>query len=293
MTTLGLLSLASLLALAACSDDGVDPVTKINGPRVLAIGAEPSALVPDGALHLAVMTVDRDGPRGETSADERPVDAVRVRACAPWKFVVDPARDCVGDDAVPLERDETGRFVMSAQVLAARFPAPPDAPIPSADPWRAALAAGITLRVPVIAEVDVDGQTLVAKREIEVVEDLATRTNPRIVEVRFDGAATGTLEAGREYTLTAILERASLDVPDRTMNEAMDATTLEEVTGHLYSPSGEIGDPEVTVEAAELDQLESSSTTYTAGEPGATWMFVVARDETGGLGMLSLPLTVE
>lgn len=289
MNMLGLPSLASLLALAACSGDGVDPVTKINGPRVLAIGAEPSALVPDGALHLAVMTVDRDGPRGETSADERPVDAVRVRACAPWKFVVDPARDCVGDDAVALERDETGRFVMSAQALAARFPSPPDAPIPSADPWRAALAAGITLRVPVIAEVDVDGQTLLAKREIEVVEDPATRTNPRIVEVRFDGAATGTLEAGREYTLTTILERASLDVPDDTV----DAISLEEVTGHLYSPRGEIGDPEVTVEAAELDQLESSSTTYTAGERGATWMFVVARDETGGLGMLSVPLTVE
>lgn len=276
----------------ACSDDGVDPVTKITGPRVLAITAEPSALVPDGTVHLAVMTVDAEGPRRETadaSGDPRPVDAIRVRACAPWKFVVDPARDCAGDDAVPLERDETGRFVMSAQELAAVFPSPPDAPIPSTDPWRAALAAGVSLRIPVIAEVDVGGRTLVAKREVEVVEMPDQRRNPQIVEVRFDGAPTSVLQAERRYTLEVTIERASLDPPD----EPKDGATLEEVTCHLYSSTGDLADPNVALEDLEPVELETSSTTYTAGAPGTTWMFVVATDETGGLSMLTLPLTIE
>jgi hypothetical protein len=277
-------------AFIACSDDAVDPVTKIASPRVLAITADPSALVPDGALHLAVMTVDADGPRSESldvGSGARPVDAVRARACAPWKFVVDPARDCVGTDAVPLERDETGHFVMSAPELAARFPSPPGSPAEVPDPWRAALAAGIALRVPVIAEVDVDGRTLVAKRDVEVVEEAHERQNPRIVEVRFDGTATQVLQAGRRYTLAVTIERSSLDTPE------MDDEALEEVTCHLYSPSGEIADPSIAVEDLEPELLETSSTTYTAGTPGTTWLFVVAIDETGGLGTVSLPLTIE
>ncbi|MFN0246538.1 MAG: hypothetical protein ACKV2T_06495 [Kofleriaceae bacterium] len=287
--------LANAIALAcaalctACSDDGVDPITKITSPRVLAITADPSALVPDGMLHLAVMTVDADGPR----SDERPVDAVRVRACAPWKFVVDPARDCVGAESVALERDETGRFVMSASELAAAFPSPPNAPIPSSDPWRAALAAGVSLRIPVIAEVDVDGQTLVAKREVEVVADPNARRNPQIVELRFDGAPSNVLQAGRRYTVTATIERTSLDPPDEPPDEPMDGAALEEVTCYLYSPSGEIADPNIAVEDLEPVELETSSTTYTAGAAGTTWLFVVATDETSGLSMLAQPLTIE
>lgn len=278
---------------AACSSDEIDPVTKITSPRVLAITTEPSALVVDGEVHLAVMTVDPDGPRGELADSGRPVDAVRVRACAPWKFVVDPGRDCVGDDAVALERDGTGRFAMSAFVLAAAFPAPPDTPVPPVqEPWRAALAAGISLRVPVIAEVDVDGVTLVAKREVEVVEDATTRRNPQLVEVRFDGVATSVLRSGQTYALTATLDGASLDLPDAEP-ETPAPTALEEVTCHLYSPSGELADPDIAVKDREVPMPETVATTYTAGPPGSSWLFVVAIDETDGLSAVSVPLTIE
>ncbi|MCX5747799.1 MAG: hypothetical protein NT062_35485 [Proteobacteria bacterium] len=220
---------------------------------MLAIVTEPSALPLDGAVELSVLTVDPDGPRA--------VDAVRMRACAPWKFIADPARVCVGDDARTLELDVDGRLVASAAALAAAFPAPPGVPAP-ADPWRAALAEGLQLRVPIIAEVDVDGHTLVARRDLDVVEATTTRQNPRLVELEFDGTSTRTLRAGRRY--------------------------------HFYSPTGELANP-----AAQLDDPEAlvpatTPVAYTAGTVvGSTWVFAVATDETGGMSAIAVPLTIE
>ncbi len=283
---------ASLAALAACDDESIDPSTKITAPRVLAITTNPSALPLDGELALTALTVDPDGPRigigASAPIDGRPVDAVRMRACAPWKFIADPARDCIGDDALPLRLDASGRVVTSAAELALAFPSPPGVPAPP-DPWRAALAAGLQLRVPIIAEVEVDGQTLIARRDVDVVETTARRQNPRLAEIRFDGVATDTLRAGQRYVLTATLDRASLDEsPDAEPSGA-----LENVVCNFYSPTGDLGEAEVSV--AEPDALvpETTPNLYTAGPPGTTWLFVIATDETGGMSVTSVPLTIE
>ncbi|MBL0220321.1 MAG: hypothetical protein IPQ07_41435 [Myxococcales bacterium] len=283
--------LALLAVLAACGDDGVDPITKITAPRVLAITAEPSALALEGELELIALTVDPDGPRSGIGASAplggHAVDAVRMRACAPWKFIADPARDCVGDDALALESDAAGRIVISAAKLAAAFPSPPGVPAPP-DPWRAALAAGVTLRIPIIAEIDVDGRTLVARRDIDVVETANQRQNPRLAEIRFDGISTTTLRAGQRYVLTAMVDRASLDArPD-----ADPAGALEQVVCNFYSPSGDLDEPAADVEDPDALSPETSAIAFTAGLPGNTWLFIVATDETGGMSAKSVPLTI-
>jgi len=263
-------AVAVVLVLAACGADGIDPSTKIVAPRVLAITTEPSALVLDGEIALDVWTLDARGPRD-------PV--VRLRACAPWKFISDPARDCAGADALALDSD-----TISEDALSAAFPSPPGTPAPD-DPWRVALAAGIALRVPIIAEVDLDGQTLIARRDLEVVDEATPRQNPRIAEVRFDGVATGTLRAGTRYAVTVTIDRATLEVQP----EAEDGA-LETVTVNLYSPTGEIEEPAVTLEDPET---ESTASGYTTGAAGSSFLFVVATDETGGQSATVVPLVIE
>jgi hypothetical protein len=283
--------LIAIAALAGCSDAAVDPITKITAPRVLAVVSEPSALRLDGEIELTAVTVDPGGPRdgvgaGATATD-RPVTAVRMRACAPWKIIADPGRACAGPDALALTTDDRGRATVTTAALEAAFPAPPgQAPPP--DPWRTALAAGIALRVPIIAEVDVDGETLIALRDIDVV-DLAARTNPRVAEVRFDGVATSALHARQRYKLTVTVDPASLD-------EQPGATTAgahEAVDFKFYSPTGELAEAGVGTANPDAATPESEPGAYLTGDPGATWLFVVATDETGGMGVSWVPLTVE
>lgn len=292
MTRAARVGFAALAVLAACDDAGLDPATEITAPRVLAITTEPSALPLDGELALATLTVDPDGPRlgigAEAPVEGRPVDAVRMRACAPWKFITDPSRDCAGDDALSLALDASGRVVTSAAELEAAFPSPPGTPAPP-DPWRAAIAAGVTLRVPIIAEVEVDGQTLIARRDVDVVDPTVQRRNPRVAELRFGGISTPTLHTGTRYELTASLDPASLD-------EAQDAEAsgaLETVVCHFYVTTGELGDAEAPVEDPAALAPVTTPTSYTAGRPGTAWLFVIATDETGGLSATSLELAIE
>ncbi len=267
-------------ATGACTDDEVEPITRVTGPRVLAVTSEPSALVLGGEAVLSPFVVDPGGPRA--------VEAVRMRACAPWKFVADPARDCAGADALVLAIDVAGRGVASADALAAAFPAPPGTPAP-ADPWRVALAAGLALQVPVIVEVDVGGQTLIARRDLTVVDELTPRQNPALAEVRFDGAPTQVLRSGQAYRLTATVARDSLDPrPDPDA-----AGAPETVDCNFYSGAGDLAEPEVDIELPDVPVPETLPNQFTAGPPGTTWMFVVATDETGGMDAVAVELTVE
>ena len=272
------------LVVAAC-DDTVDPITKITGPRVLAVETEPSVLALDGVLQLTALTVDPDGPR----TGERPVDAVRMRACAPWKFVSDPALDCAGLDALALVTDDQGRVTVSSQALEAAFPSPPGIDAPP-DPWGAVIAAGVPLRVPVIVEIEVDGLTLTARRDITVVDPMVAHQNPRISEVRFDGVVTTTLRPDQRYVLTVAIDPASLDeglLDDDTPGER------EQVGTRLYSPAGALADTSVELDDPDAELPESEPTAYTTGAPGPTWLFVVAVDQTGGMSLVSVPLVIE
>lgn len=280
------LPIAAAVALGACSDEDFDPITKITAPRVLAIVSEPTALDVDGDVRLEAFTVDLLGPRDAA----RPVQTLRMRACTPWKLLADPARDCAGADALALSPDENGRFVLSTEALLAAFPPPMGSATP--ETLRAALAAGLELRIPVIAEVAVDGDSelLIARRDLHVVESVRELKNPRFVELRFDGRATDVLRAGQRYQLTAAFDRDSLD-PSSDRDDDPDA--LEELDCNFYSPSGELARREVDVEELDVAVPETEPNAYTPGDPGATWIYVVAADETGGMTVGAFPILVE
>lgn len=291
MTTRRLIAsaIAIGLGLGACSDDGFDPITRITAPRVLALVSEPTALDVDGEVRVEAFTVDLLGPRDAA----RPVPSIRMRACTPWKLHADPSRDCLGADALELSPDAAGRFAMSTEALLAAFPPPMGSATP--ETLRAALAAGLELRIPVIADVEVDDErgdriALVARRDLHVVESVRELENPRFAGLRFDGVATGVLRAGQRYQLTAAFDRESLD-PSRDTDD--DPAALEELDCNFYSPSGELARREVDVEELDVAVPETAPNAYTPGEPGPTWIYVVAADETGGMTFGAFPITVE
>ena len=282
-----------MLALAACDDGGIDPSTRITAPRVLAITTEPSALPLDGELALTTLTVDPDGPRigigASAPADGRPVDAMRMRACAPWKFITDPGRDCVGDDALPLELDASGRVVTLRGGARGCIPV---------STWRARAARSMAcgthrrskLRVPIIAEVEVDGQTLIARRDVDVVETTVQRQNPRLAEIRFDGISTNSLRAGQRYVLTAAIDRASLDeAPDAEPSGALENVVVQLLQSDRRAQRSR-GLHRRSRGARARDHPQHVHPRTTLERPG---MFVIATDETGGMSATSVLLTIE
>jgi hypothetical protein len=275
-------ALAMLLVLAACSDDEGAPITEITSPRILAIVSEPSALPYDGSIRLSPVAVDPAGPRTG--------DVAQVRACSPWRFIAEPAIDCAGADALPLVADADGAFTVSTEQLLEAFPPPQGTA--NVETLRLALEAGVDLRIPVIAEIPIDGTTLIARRDLHVVLDAEILANPRLVEVRFDGADLRTLRAGQRYALTLLFDPESFDDVPRDPEDPR-PPELEEFDCYFYSPHGELDAHERDVDDPEEAAFETEPNAYTAGEPGDTWMFLVATDSTGGMSVDAIPLVIE
>lgn len=61
---------------------------------------------------------------------------------------------------------------------------------------------------------------------------------------------------------------------------------------YVYSPAGVVANPEVNLGDPDAPGPETTPNAYTAGSPGATWLFVVATDQTGGMSAASVPLTI-
>jgi hypothetical protein len=264
---------AALLLLVACDSAGPDLITVIDEPRVLAILSEPSVLDVDGEVALAPMIVDGNGPRSG--------DPVALRACSPWIFVAEPAIDCAGANA--LSFDGT---LSTAQLLEA-FP-PPDGSPATAEALAIAIEAGLTPRIPVIAEVEVNGQTLVARRDLRIVVDSSELTDPQLAEARFDGEDIRTLRAGQQYSLTLAFDPASFD----PRNPDDPEQRLERFDCYFYSPHGVLAEHEIDVREPETS-VETPPNRFTAGDSGDSWLFVVVTDRTGGMSADAIPLVVD
>lgn len=264
---------ALLVALAACGSEGPDLITVIDEPRVLAILSEPSVLDVDGEVALTPLTVDGSGPRSG--------DPVALRACSPWIFVAEPALDCAGANALPFD----GRLT-TAQLLDA-FP-PPDGSPATPEALAIAIEAGLTPRIPVIAEVEVDGVTLVARRDLHVVVDASELSDPRLAEVRFDGSVTTALRAGEEYALTLAFDPESFD----PRNPDDPEQRLERFDCYFYSPQGELAEHEIDVREPE-QSIETPPNRFITGEAGSSWLFVVVTDRTGGMSADAIPLAID
>lgn len=271
---------SAFLVLAACSEETTGSITVIDAPRVLAIPSEPSVLDVDGEIRLTTLTVDAAGPRTG--------DAVRLRACSPWRFVAEPAIDCIGPDALSLAAAADGSFTVSTAQLLAAFPPPSGSA--DAEALTIAIAAGLDPRIPVIAEVDVDGETLVARRDLHIVVDATELSNPRLADVRFDGIDTRTLAAGQRYELTLGFDLESFD--PRNPDDEEEPERLERFDCYFYSPHGALEEHEIDVREPELS-IETPPNGFTAGAAGGSWLFLVVTDRTGGMMAEAVPLVIE
>lgn len=267
---------ALLVALAACGDSAPDLITVIDEPRVLAILSEPSVLDVDGEIALTPFVVDGNGPRRG--------DPIRLRACSPWIFVAEPASDCAGTNALPLTLTD-GRFKVTTAQLLEAFP-PPGGTTLDAASLAVAIEAGLEPRIPVIAEVEADGQTLIARRDLRIVVEANELSNPGLLSVRFDGNLDPTLRAGRDHAVVLEFVGSSFDP------RGPDDPRLERFDCYFYSPHGELAEHELDVRDPEIT-TETPPNRYTAGAPGDSWLFVVVTDRTGGMSADAIPLTIE
>ena len=295
-TTLRLLGLMPLLAMAvsasACGDSPELPISRITGPRVLAVLSEPSSLAIGKQARLTVLVVDQFGPRqgipGAAGPGDRPIDAVRWRACAPWQFISDPARDCVGSQALALTTIGPGQADISATALEAAFPAPPGIMAP-ANAWQFALAQGIPLTIPILVEVDIDGQTMVTRYDLPIIGSEETRKTPKISAVKFDGIAGNTLVRGQPTKITVAIDPTSIDkLPD-----ASEAPFFEEIDAYFYSPVGSFSAFETETPDPDAPAPETEPVEFTADQAGDTWIYIVVTDLTGGVNAEWLPITVQ
>lgn len=290
---LGLLAVFTFtLSLVACGDSVEVPISRITGPRVLAVLSEPSSLALGKQARLTVLVVDQFGPRqglpGSAGPGDRPVDAVRWRACAPWQFISDPGRDCVGSEAFALTTFGPGQTNVSADDLEAAFPAPPGIMAP-ANAWQFALSQGIPLTIPILVEVDVDGQTLVTRYDLPIIGNEETRKTPKIAEVRFDGVASNTVVKGQPTKITVVIDPTSIDkLPD-----ASEAPFFEEIDAYFYSPIGTFSAFETETPDPDAAAPETEPTEFTADQAGDTWIYVVITDRTGGVNADWIPITVQ
>ncbi len=290
---LGLLAVFTFtLSLVACGDSVEVPISRITGPRVLAVLSEPSSLALGKQARLTVLVVDQFGPRqglpGSAGPGDRPVDAVRWRACAPWQFISDPGRDCVGGEAFALTTFGPGQTNVSADDLEAAFPAPPGIMAP-ANAWQFALSQGIPLTIPILVEVDVDGQTLVTRYDLPIIGNEETRKTPKIAEVRFDGVASNTVVKGQPTKITVVIDPTSIDkLPD-----ASEAPFFEEIDAYFYSPIGTFSAFETETPDPDAAAPETEPTEFTADQAGDTWIYVVITDRTGGVNADWIPITVQ
>ncbi len=259
-------------ATAACSDDATTSL--LDGPRVVAIVADPPTVAADGVAQLALVTALDGAPAAP--------DEVSWRACSPAWPVADPVRDCSGDRALALPVAPDGRAVVDVAAVAARFglalpPAPADG-----DPCGRAVVP-----VTIVVEAELGGARLIARKQLDVGAAPPPRTNPAFVQVRVDGAplAPGApLPAGATVALSADLAADALDEVCEPDGEA--PARHEDVRVAVYAGGG------ATLSELAFDVIEVEGATITGAveltlpeAPDDVPLWLVAVDEGGGVAV--------
>jgi hypothetical protein len=255
----------ALLALAACDDS--TPGSLLDGPRVLALIAEPPVLAPDTSAELTAVT----------SLDGAPTapDAIAWRVCSPYVPVVDPVRDCEGVNALALAVDGDGRVVIDARTVAAHFgiTVPPNLP---------ADTCASPLSLTVVAEIELAGSRLIAKKQIAVAAAAAWR-NPTFVHARIDGVpvdATAELAGGSMVIVDADIAVDSLDI---ICDDDDGTEELEDVRVFVYPGGGAVAsDESFEIEARDGVVSTGSVELELPAAGGNVPLWLVAVDDTGG-----------
>lgn len=265
---------AWLLALAACADP--TPSSLLDGPRVLAIVADPPIVAPDVRTTLVPITTLDGRPT--------PPDSVRWRACRPWAVVADPERDCT-DGAIALATDPSGGTTLDLELLGAVVPTSGPPPVTSG------LCAPPAMALTLVAEIELAGARVLAKKQL-ALGTTVDRQNPIIEHVLVDGApavAGAPVPAGTTVRLGARIAASSIDpvcgpgeperetvrvvvYPGRAAVASEDAFEIEERDGELVEGSVELTLPDA---------------------PQRVPLWLIAVDQTGGAAATFVELAAE
>lgn len=259
------------VVLAACSD--TVPTTLLDGPRIVAVIADPPTAAVDGTVSLTLVTALDGAPATP--------DVVRWRACSPATLVVDPARDCVGDRAEPLSVDVEGRAWLDVGALARRFEIP--LPPVSDDPCGRAIVP-----LMIVVEAELGGARLIASKQVIVGQRPPPRTNPQFLQILADGLAISdstTFERDQQIQLSADLARDSLD----RVCEPADTTPSrrENVRVAVYVGGGAMAS-DLAFDVLEVADATIAGTIEVAmpGTSGSVPLWLVAVDEGGGVDVV-------
>ncbi len=259
----------ALLVVTAC-DENPDERTLITGPRLLAVQSTPPALRGlEGNVSLNVLAVAESGATLSNAG-------VVYRVCSPWQFLADPARDCSADTALILQDRE-----LTTQDVLAYYPLPEGLmpPVASDDmPATESCGATALVEVPVVAEMVVDGISLVTVKRIPVYFDETRKRNPR-----FDAVEVASVIDG-EHTLRISVDPDSLDIECRDDVEGLEALRI-----YVYSTSGSFESSTVDIVPAIDGTIEPAEILWTSGNEPAVLLFIVI-DRDGGIGWRSLSL---
>lgn len=267
--------------LAACTAEELAPSWLVDGPRVMAIRADPPAVRPERSTALRALVTDGILPGV-------PVEH-HWRACAPWVQLRDPDLDCGPEQSVELPVDGNGWAIMSIPALAEAF----GIPLPEVGSVLHPCDLETYASVPVVYETRVADRRLIAVKQVPVanIEGL----NPAIAALRVDGVAIewdeGRYRPGEVHTLDVSLSRGSLEVIC-----GRDGDQPEPVRVYVYVNGGELDDSRLDIEHSLDGTVSAESTTWIAptdGEPVTIWLIATERRGRPGIGTLARTLLPE
>lgn len=260
------------LVLAACEDSA--PMTLLDGPRVVAIIADPPVVSTSATAALTLVTALDGLPASP--------DRVSWRACSPAWPVIDPLRDCVGE---PLPTDAEGRALVDVAALAERFGA--SVPPSGEDPCGRAV-----IPLTIVVEAELGGARLIARKQIDIGASPPRRGNPVFVQLVGDGAALGSeASAGSQITLSADLATDALDL---VCDEGADVPSrAESVRVAVYVGGGAVAsDLSFDILDIEGATIAGSVDVTMPDVPASVPLWLVAVDEGGGVAVAHSVLDV-
>lgn len=256
------------VATVAC-DDNPDERTLLQAPRLLAVRAEPPVLRGmDGVVTLSALAVTKEGMEADGKT-------VQYRACDPWAFMVSPERDCPSETSLLLENGE-----LTTEQLFSFYPPPEGQGYDPGDGGvpQESCEEPATIEVPILAEVEIDGVSLVTVKRIPIFLDESGRRNPSLDTIAV--VATD----GDERTLAIEVDPSSLD------QECRDgARQLEAVRIYVYSTSGSFESSSVDIVPTPGGAIEPAEIRWTSDGESAILLFVVI-DNEGGVDWRTLTL---
>lgn len=294
----GALLLALAAAVCGCDPLPFTPSSLVDKPRIAAIAAEPPVVAVDGATTLTALVVSPDG-RDSSVAPDRALDLdIRWRVCNPWRPVFEPDRDCAPDQALALPAADGALWQGQAEVDLAEvleaFPPPPEIieqiggmpGEPGMEPPQDECPHSYRhAELPVVAEVTVGENRLLAIQRVRVTWQPAGRRSPALVglvlgDVVADGSEPIPYTPGADHDLTASMDGESLD--PACVDGDPDQVAPERVEVRVYVTAGELDEREVDIEYDEDGSEIAEIINWRAPASGPVTAWLVATDTDGG-----------